>query len=120
MIFQILKKLKESPSMMRKLKIFVVVGLVGFLITGALTIWAGITAFNYLASTASPLVQSPIPELVALPKFQLLNCWSKAQSLMAVQPWLERSAVDNLVHLKMACLEDRPVDLLPTIEGRAI
>ncbi len=116
-IFQVLRKIKAKPDLMRKLKIFAVLGVVGFLITGALAIWAGVSAFNYVASKTSEVIQSPTTqvqvenvkiELKRLPRFQALNCWNKAQSLMAVQPWLERPAIDNLVNLKVACLEQLP------------
>ncbi len=115
-VFEIIKRLKEKPHLMRKLKIFAVIGVVGFLITGALTIWAAVTAFNYVASKATEAIQSPSAqthvdnlkaELKSLPKVQAIGCWAKAQSLLAVQPWLERPVIDNLVNLKVACLEDR-------------
>ena len=115
-IFELIHKLKEKPHLMRKLKIFAVIGVVGFLITGGLAIWAGVTAFNYVATKATEAVQSPMAqthvdnlkaELKNLPKIQALSCWGKAQSLLAVQPWLERPVIDNLINLKVACLEDR-------------
>lgn len=115
-VFELIRKLKEKPHMMRKLKIFVVIGIVGILITSVLAIWAGVTAFNYVATKATEAVQSPTAqthvdnlkaELKNLPKVQALSCWGKAQSLLAVQPWLERPVIDNLINLKVACLEDR-------------
>lgn len=137
---EIIRKIKAKPHLMRKVKIFAVVGLVGFLVTGALTIWAGITAFNYVATKATAAVQSPVAqtniesiktELKTLPKFQALSCWGKAQSLMAVEPWLARPALDNLINLKVACLEDKPAlceghectqmkKLMHTAEGKTI
>lgn len=116
-ILELLKKLKANPNLMRKLKIFAVVGVVGFLMAGALTIWAGITAFNYVATKATEAVHSPgaqthvknlKAEIKSFPKLQLINCWGKAQSLIAAQPWLERPVIDNLVNLKLACLDDKP------------
>lgn len=116
-IFEIIQKLKQKPHLMRKLKVFVVIGLVGFFITGALTLWAGLTVFNYVATKAAEAVQSPsaqmhvnnlTTELKSLTKLQTMSCWAKAQSLLAIQPWLERPALDNLINLKVACLEDRP------------
>lgn len=114
--FELIHKLKEKPHLMRKLKIFAVIGIVGFVITGALTIWAGVTAFNYVAIKATEAVQAPSTlmyvnnlktELKSLPKIQAISCWAKAQSLLEIQPWLERPAIDNLVNLKVACLENR-------------
>lgn len=129
-----------KPHLMRKLKIFALVGFVGVLITGVLTIWVGMRVFNYVVYKAteavhSPMVQTNIEDLKTefrnLPKPHVLNCWGKAQSLMAIHPWLERPALDNLVDLKLACLEGRPANcnghectdmknLIQTSEGSAI
>lgn len=115
--YEIIKGLKDKPQLIRKLKIFAVVGIIGFFIVGGFTVWAGISAFNYVASKATQTIQSPVTqqhleslkaEAKSLPHIQALSCWGKAQSLLAVQPWLERPVVDNLVNLKVACLEQRP------------
>lgn len=139
-IYEVVRKLKAKPGLMRKVKIFAAVGAVGLLVTGALTIWAGVSAFNYVASKTNEVIHSPTAqaqvenlklEAKGLPKFQPLNCWGKAQSLMAVEPWLARPALDNLKNLKVACLEAaQPVceghectqmkKLTTTAEGRKI
>lgn len=115
-VYEILDKLKRNPKLMRKAKVFVVVGLVGVLLTGALTIWAGVSAINYLASSANQAIQSPVTqghvenlksEIKSLPNFQAVNCWGKAQTLLGVQPWLERPAFENLTNLKAACFEQK-------------
>ncbi len=139
-ITEILKKLNTKPNLMRKLKIFAIVGIVGFIFVGGLTIWVGISAFNYIAIKAKETVKSPAAlnhidnlksEFSNLPKLQALSCWSTAQSLMTAQPWLEKSAVDNLVTLKTACLELKPAVcegaecenikiMINTVEGKTI
>jgi hypothetical protein len=115
---EILVKLKSKPGLMRKVKIFAAVGIVGLLATGALVIWAGVSAINYVASSAHQAVESPVTqghvenlktEINGLPKFQAISCWSKAQTLLAVHPWLERPALDNLANLKVACFEHMPI-----------
>lgn len=117
LFFEILNKLKDKPKLMRKIKIFAAVGIVGFLITGTLIIWAGVSAMNYVASSADQFIQAPFAqsqveniktELKDLPQLQAMNCWNKAQSLLAVQPWLERTTIDNLTNLKAACFEAKP------------
>ena len=117
LVIELIRKIKAKPNLKRKLKIFVLIGLVGFIFTCALTIWAGLTAFNYVALKANELAHSPIAltqvenlktELKALPKLQSINCWASAQSLMNIQPWLERTVIDNLITLKVACLNDIP------------
>lgn len=136
---EIIRKLKAKPHLMRKVKIFVVVGVIGFFVTGALAIWAGISAISYVADKANVVMQSPQTtahvenfktEVKGL-SLQPLNCWGKAQSLMAVEPWLARPALDNLKNLKVACLEaTSPVceghectqmkKLMHTTEGKTI
>lgn len=115
-IFEILRKLKSKPELMRKAKILAVVGLVGFVFVGGLAIWAGIAAFQYAVTTAnqavtSPSIQSHVQNAKAeFKQIQLnpLNCWNKAQSLMAVQPWFEQPALNLLQNLKVACLDAAP------------
>jgi hypothetical protein len=112
-VLEIIRKLKSKPELMRKVKIIAVVGVVGFVLTGALAIWAGIATMSYIATKATTVIQSPqtathIENLKGEVKslgLQPLNCWGKAQSLMAIEPWLARPALDNLRHLKVACFE---------------
>ena len=128
-ILEVLNKLKEKPELMRKIKIFALVGLVGVLIVGALAIWVGISTINYVASTANQMIQSPVAqshvetlktELKDLPEIQAFNCWGKAQSLLAIQPWLERPVFENLENLKVACLDLKSKDINSTIEGSTL
>ncbi len=114
---EIFETLKTNPKILRKIKIFALVGIVGFLITGALMVWAGLSAINYVASSAIQAVQSPIAqshvenlktEIKSLPKLQAINCWGKAQTLLNIQPWLERPVRENLANLKVACFEQKP------------
>jgi hypothetical protein len=109
---EIMKQLKSKPQLMKKLKIFAFVGLVGFIFLGGLTIWLGIKALNYTVNTASTYLSSPTTqeqiskvnsEIQEL-QFQPHNCWNKAQSLLAIQPWLEKPALENLKNLKTECV----------------
>jgi hypothetical protein len=139
-MIELIRKVKSQPSLMRKVKIFVAVGVVGFVITGALLVWAGLSAVKFVALQTSELTQSSFAkeqvekvknELNGLPRLKPLTCWGQAQSLMAVQPWVERPANDNLMNLKVACLEQAPVtcegtdcakikELIKTAEGKTI
>jgi hypothetical protein len=116
-IIEIIRKIKAKPDLKRKVMIFLAAGAVGLLITGALVIWAGVSAFNFVASNATKVIHSPEAraqvenlkqEAKGIPKLQPLSCWLKAQSLLAVEPWLARPALDNLITLKVACLESIP------------
>lgn len=113
---ELIKKLQSKPQVMRKLKVFVALGLVGLFIVGGLAIWAGISTFKYLIASASQVISSPTTqgqrqdvkaELLQI-QFQPLNCWGEAQTLMTVQAWLEKSALENLRDLKTACLDSKP------------
>lgn len=130
-LLEILQKLRAQPELMRKFKALAVVAFLGFIFICGLTVWGGITAFSYVATNANEAIHSPSvqanladlkTELKSLPKFQAWNCWEKAQSLIAVQPWLERPAAGNLVSLKVACFEDKNVACKgpACIEGRAL
>lgn len=111
---ELLRQLIQSKhKLIRKVKIFALVGLVGFLVTGALVIWAGVSVFSYAASKTNVLMQSAqttshfenLKTGVKRITLQPLNCLDKAQSLIVVEPWLARSPLDNLKNLKAACLE---------------
>lgn len=89
---------------MRKIKLFALAGFASVLLLGGLTIWAGISAVQAVSTKFTASVQ-PLP------------CWNKAQSLIALQPWMERPALDHLAALKVACLESKhqPIDEGSTI-----
>jgi hypothetical protein len=114
LFFDLITKRKQNPKLMRKIKILAAVGIAGFLLTGIVAIWAGLSAFNYIAKATTDIAQSSMAqtqvenlatELKSLPQFKALDCWSKTQSLMSVQPWYERPVLENLKGLKAACLE---------------
>ena len=103
-VFEIMNKLKSKPKLRRKVKAFAFAGLLGFLLIGGLTVWAGISAIGYVASSVNQAIQLPD----ALPKIQSASCWDKAQTLMSVHPWLQRPPLENLATLKVACFEQKP------------
>lgn len=116
LVFDIVKKIKTRPDIVRKLKIFALVGIAIFLFTGAITIWAGVTAVNYVATKATEASRSPIAqhhvenlksELEKLPELKALNCWDQAQEMLAIRPWLERSIAANIVILQTACFKEK-------------
>lgn len=107
--FEILRRFKSAPALKRKLKIFLVVGVVGFFVTSALVIWAGIAGVRYVANLAQDTsvttqVESLKHEVREMPALMKVGCWDKAQSLIGVEPWLERPIADNFRNLKVACL----------------
>lgn len=137
--FKLIKELKSKPATMKKMKVFVVVGLVGVLIIGGLTVWTAVTATRYLASSVHQVVTSSLTQekIHSIKKefknmnFRQLDCWGKAESLLSLQPWFEKPALDNFRSLKIACLDSKPAicegnsceqmkDFFNTAEGRTI
>ncbi len=112
-----LRRLKAKPKLMRKVLILATIAFAGVILTTAMAVWVGASAIGYVASAANQVVQSPVTQghledlkmkLAELPIIQGAHCWSKAQTLLAIQPWLEREARDNLVSLKVACFKQHP------------
>ena len=122
LILEQLKNLKTNPQLKRKFKIFLGVGLTGFLVVCALVVWAGIATFKNVASSvgANPVVQEKIKSwndsnlqekigsletgVKNLPALAKAGCWTTAQSLMKVQAWIEKPVAENVNSLKVACL----------------
>lgn len=100
MIFEILNKIESDIKFKRKLRAFLIVGIIGFFIISAMTVWLGFKAVNYVASKSNEVEQTLIVQ------GHVVSCWSKVQSLIAIQVWFEKSAIDNLMDLKVACLEN--------------
>ncbi len=115
--YEIIRKLKTRPDLRRKLKIFLVIGFIGVCFAGTMVVWAGVSAFRYLTSISAEIVKSPtaVAELEnlgnkveRLPHLQPLSCWGKAESLIAVEPWLTATVVENLRGLTVACFGNLP------------
>ena len=111
-MLEVVKRIKRIPNFKRKLKIFAVVGVLGFFVTTGLLIWAGVAAFNFASDKAAQVMHSPqtsaqVESLKTkaseFSTVKAAGCWAKAQSLVAVEPWLVRPALENLNNLKIAC-----------------
>jgi hypothetical protein len=98
-----------NRQFMRKLKIFLGVGLVGVIMVGALVIWAGIATIKGVTNLAqdtkvSEKVLSLQTEVVKIATLPGVGCWQTAQGLLHVEVWLEKPIADNLHSLKLACM----------------
>jgi len=112
-------KLKSSPSFMKKVKIFVIVIGIGFLLTTGLVVWGTIAAINYVASASSKIkvsepMQSVTAELQGLQNIISLACWNRTLSFLNWQVWVSRPLGDNLNDLKLSCLgpPERPKEAI--------
>ena len=104
-----LNNLKNSGQFKRKLKLFLGIGCLGFLLIGGLIIWAGVTTVKHVATLGKNVnVQGQIEDLKGnigkIPAIAKVGCWEKVQSLMNIQVWLEAPLVENITSLKDACL----------------
>ena len=97
--FEILRKLKQDPYLLRKFKTFAIIGVIGFVLVGGVAVWAGISAIKFAVTSANQVIFSPTnqgylnqakSEFKQM-QFQPAECWGKAQSLLTVQPWLEKT-----------------------------
>jgi hypothetical protein len=110
---ELLKKVSGNHQFKRKLKIFLGVGLVGFLLVGGLILWAGVSAVQRVVSIgANSNVQEQVwnlkTEIPNIPSLAKVGCWDKVKGLMSVQVWLEKPVVDNIKYIKDACSETKP------------
>lgn len=103
--YELQKQFKSRPHIMKKLKVFALVGLFCFVLVGGLLIWAGVTAVQTLVRSAQA-VNIPAVQIEPV-QLKTADCWNKAQNLLTIQPWLEKPALVNLQDLKVACLEQK-------------
>ncbi len=93
----------------KKFKIFLSIVCLGILLVGGLIIWAGVATVKHVASVGANVnvreqVQNLKTGALTLPAMAKVGCWEKAQSLLAVQVWLEKPVGENIQSLKDACL----------------
>lgn len=113
--FKSLKYLKSQPKLLKKLKLFVAVGLVSFIALGGLAIWASASAIKYVATAVNEkeIVRSTRHQIESMKsslnqmEFHPVNCWLEAQSLLVIETWMQSSLEDNFRKIKMACLSSK-------------
>lgn len=111
--FRLIKNLNSQPKLLKKLKVFIVLGLITFTLLGGLAIWASVSALQYLTTKSNEIditnfsrqqiasIKSEMAEI----NFQPLRCWSQTQSLLAIEPWLKNTLEVNFQSMKSACFE---------------
>ncbi len=124
---ELMRNIKSRPELMRKMKILAAVGAFGFLVMGSLVIWAGISAFGYVTNVAKEVIHSPqtamhVENIRSEVKgisttMQTVDCWDEAQSLMTLDPWFQRPAMDNLNSLIATCFEKKDKPIKNTAKG---
>ena len=103
-----MRRFMANDQLKKKLKVFLGIGCLGILLVGGLIIWAGVATVKHVASVGANVnVQEQVQNLrtgaLNLPAIAKVGCWEKAQSLLAVQVWLEKPVAENIQGLKDAC-----------------
>lgn len=96
-----------------KLKVILPIVIVGVVLTAGVAVWATFSMVSYAFSTANQIVTSPAAQnqiqglktQFQATHFQPVSCWYHTQSLLAVQPWVERTVAENLMSLKVECFK---------------
>ncbi|NJL23971.1 MAG: hypothetical protein HC902_01460 [Calothrix sp. SM1_5_4] len=109
-INELLRRANSDPKLKRKLKIFVATTLMAIILSGALAIWAGLTAIDYVTRTASALRPGNSVDIAgAIQTFNgeqallQLGCLDRAKAMLDLAPWLERPLQQNLHEIIAAC-----------------
>ena len=111
-LMELLRKASGNPQFQRNFKRLAIFGVVGILIATSLIIWAGVSAVSFVTSKATQAMHSDVAlsyvgdveeKIKDFSKAQASNCWQKAQSLVAIQPWVDNTIGQNLISLKAAC-----------------
>ncbi len=116
---EMLSRVRSSPNLKRKLKIFAIAGAIGFTVISGLVIWVAVSVTRFASHQIQAVNIQQQAEtfenrLKTLPAVATMSCWDKAQSLMNLDSWVSRPIAENLNNLKMACLEESA----PVCEGK--
>lgn len=96
----------------KRLKFYGFAGLAVFFLTCGLVMWLSLSAMRLISfdsqmeaipAVALQKINTLKKETSQISALQVVDCWTKIESLMAVQPWLEQSATVHLEALKHAC-----------------
>lgn len=114
-LVDILNRLRSKPNFKKKLKIFLIIGSISFVVISGLLIWAGVSAYQFAKMQLQTVnvpqsVEKIETQIKTLPAFNYLSCWNKAQSLMAIELWLSQPIAHNINELKTACLQSLPAN----------
>lgn len=96
------------PKLTKKLKIFLGIGVVGLIASGAFALYLGIVGVKYVASVATdPKIIEHAETLRykvdQIPALGAVKCLSVAQSFMDLESFLSTPLSQNLQALKHAC-----------------
>lgn len=96
---------------MKNIKVLVGVALITMAVILGLGIWATVATVRYVSQSTTEIVSSPqvrqqvemVRDRIHQAEFNPRECWLKAQSLMTIQPWIERPLSENVEQLKNQC-----------------
>ncbi len=124
-ILEIINKLKTKPHIYKKLKIFAVIGIVGILTLGTITIYLGVLGARYVASLSSDIYTTENAEKLKskigdLPTLTKSNCIATAQSFLNLETLLNKPMSDNFQLLKKSCFDSTVTEPEKTKEAEVI
>lgn len=108
LLMEFLKTLQRRPDLKKKLKVFAIVGVIGFFLLGAVTLYVGWVGVKYVAQVATqvqPLEQmgNLQSEVEKLPGVEIAGCWGAAQEVLSLESLLNRSLAEKFQTLKTGC-----------------
>ena len=110
-LVEFLRRLQTTPSLKKKLKIFVGVALVGLVLSGGLALYLGVVGVKYVASIGSNVdvarhAQVLKSKVEGIPAIAKVECLETVQGLMNIERLLSVPLMDNFQTLKRACFEE--------------
>ena len=116
----LLQQIRSKPRMRKILVRVALVAGVFAVVLGGLVLWAGVRVASHVVEVArAPETQVKVERIQSeaaqvAGRFSFEQCWSKAMSLVDVQPWIDHSLVKNLESLRTSCFQSKPPQLSPT------
>lgn len=108
MLLEMINRMKRHSDFQKKLKYFLIFGIGGFLIFGGIAIYLSFSAINYVAGLGQNFNFNEATKNI--PIISNVACLENAKSLMNIQVWIEKPAMDNILKLKQVCLQEKPTN----------
>ena len=108
LLFLLLNWLRSKPEAKKKLKIFIILGFVGFVFTSGFVVWVGFSAYEMAKQQVQSIkVEHSLRQvetaIKTMPEFNSPACWNKVQEFLTVEPWLMKPLFENWQVIKDAC-----------------
>ena len=124
-ISEIINKIKAKPHIYKKLKIFAVIGIVGILSLGTITVYLGVLGARYVASLSTDIYTTENAEKLKskirdIPTLTKSNCIETAQNFLNLDTLFNKPMIENFQLLKKSCFEPTVTEPTKTKEADVI